>query len=225
MMMRYYPVNLDIRNRKCLIVGGGSVSLRKTERLLKCGAKISVVSPVVTERLAALADNGAIVLHKRPYRSSDINDMFLVIAATDNEKLNRQISGDAKRHNILCNIVDYPEGSDFILPSTVNRGDLQIAVSTSGNSPAFAKKLQKQMENQFGEEYLVFLKLMGAIRKKLLSEEHNPEKHKLIFEQLVESDLAEMIKKKEIEKINSLLFNILGEGYDFNLLSGCDTKK
>ncbi|MEA3280621.1 MAG: bifunctional precorrin-2 dehydrogenase/sirohydrochlorin ferrochelatase [Thermodesulfobacteriota bacterium] len=216
--MRYYPVNLDILNRKCLIVGGGSVGTRKVITLLDCGAIVTIVSPDVSEKLLELAGDGSITWEKRSYLTSDLDTMFLVIGATDDEKLNRRISADAEKINMLCNIADRPDVCNFILPAIVNRGDLVIAVSTSGKSPAFAKTLRKELEKQFGVEYAEFLRLMGAIRKKLLSEKHEPEAHKHLFERLIKSNLIGMIKSNRKEDINSLLFEILGKGYEYKCL-------
>jgi precorrin-2 dehydrogenase/sirohydrochlorin ferrochelatase len=218
--MRYYPAYLDVKKRKCLVVGGGSVGTRKVKMLLKCGASVTVISPVVSEQLKTLAVNCAITLHRRSYRSSDLAGIFLVIGATDDENLNRQISDDAERLNLLCNIADRPQDCNFILPSIVNRGDLTISISTSGKSPALAKKLRKNLEDQFGDEYAVLLKLMGAIRKKLLDRSHEPEVHKKLFEQLINSELVDMIRDNKTADINTLLFEVLGNGYDFDDLIG-----
>jgi precorrin-2 dehydrogenase/sirohydrochlorin ferrochelatase len=219
--MRYYPVCLDIQNRNCLVVGGGAVGSRKVMTLLNCGARVTVVSPEISEKLLELADNGSIILENRPYQASDIDNMFLVIGATNNEALNQQIHKDAEHLNKLCNIADRPEACNFILPSIVNRGDLMIAISTSGKSPAFAKKLRKDLEKEFGNEYAEFLTLMGEIRKTLLAEKHEPEAHKPLFEQLINKGLVEMIKDNNKEAINLLLFEILGEGYNYEaLMSG-----
>lgn len=216
--MKYYPVNLDIRNRKCLVVGGGAVGTRKVMTLLDCGAKVTVVSTDVAEKLQELSDSDIIKLEKRPFQISDLDEMFLVIGATDNQEINKEIHSEAERLGILCNIADRPEDCNFILPAIVNRGDLIIAISTSGQSPAFAKKMRKDLEKKFGTEYAEFLKLMGEIRNKLLSEDHEPEAHKHIFEQLIKRDLVKMIKKRQTENIDSLLFEILGEGYIFDEL-------
>ncbi|MBW2567902.1 MAG: bifunctional precorrin-2 dehydrogenase/sirohydrochlorin ferrochelatase [Deltaproteobacteria bacterium] len=216
--MRYYPINLDVLNRKCLIVGGGSVGTRKVLTLLDCGAKVTLVSPDASEKLLELVDNGLIAWEKRSYLTSDLDGTFLVIGATDDEELNHQISADAEKLNMLCNIADRPEVCNFILPAIVNRGDLMISISTSGKSPAFAKTLRKELERQFGVEYAEFLRLMGAIRKKLLSEKHEPEAHKHLFEQIIKSNLVGMIKNNKKEDINSLLFEILGKGYKFESL-------
>jgi precorrin-2 dehydrogenase/sirohydrochlorin ferrochelatase len=216
--MRYYPINLDIQGRRCLVVGGGAVGTRKVKTLLECGAVVTVVSLQVTENLLKLNQQGKLVLKKRAYRAADLDRMFLVIGATDNEELNRQVSSDAERLGKLCNIADRPKSCNFILPSIVNRGDLVITVSTSGKSPAFAKKIRKDLENQFGQEYAEFLHLMGRIRKKLLSAEHEPEAHKPIFEKLINAGLIDMIRNRKTNEINSLLFETLGEGYDFDAL-------
>jgi precorrin-2 dehydrogenase/sirohydrochlorin ferrochelatase len=119
---------------------------------------------------------------------------------------------------MLCNIADRPEDCNFILPAIVNRDDLIIAISTSGKSPAFAKKIRKDLEKVFGSEYAEFLKLMGNIRNKLLSEDHEPEAHKHLFEQLIKRDLVKMIKDRNIAAVNSLLLDILGKGYIFDEL-------
>ncbi len=216
--MRYYPVHLDINNRNVLVVGGGSVGTRKVKTLLDCGARVTVVSPEVSRQLRELAASGNIILAERSYQSEDLNDVFVVIGATDDQKLNQQISSDADRLNTLCNIADRPEVCNFILPSIVQRDDLVITISTSGKSPALAKKLRKTLENQFGEEYGTLLQLMGAIRKKLLQQAHKPEAHKPLFEQLINSDLIVMIQAGKTEEIDALLFDILGEGYNFEEL-------
>lgn len=216
--MRYYPVCLDIQNRNCLVVGGGSVGTRKVVTLLNCGAHVTVVSPTASAHLQELANTGSIILKKRFFRSSDLASMFLVCSATDNQELNRQIHTEAESLGMLCNVADRPEVCNFILPSIVNRGDLTIAISTSGQSPAFAKKLRKDLEKVFGNEYAQFLKLMGAVRKKLLSRDHRPEAHKHLFEQLINGGLVAMIKEHQYEDIDAVLFEILGKGYQFKSL-------
>ena len=221
--MRYYPVNLDIQNRKCLVVGGGSVGTRKVMTLLECGAVVTVVSSDVTGELLELAEKKMIELKRRPYDSFDIDGMFLVIGATDNEELNWQINRDAEHQNKLCNIADRPEACNFILPSIVNRGNLVIAISTSGKSPAFAKKMRQDLEKEFGEEYDEFLQLMGAIRKKALSEKHEPEAHKHLFEQLINRGLINMVRNHDEERINFLLLEIFGDGYRFEELMKADS--
>ncbi len=220
--MRYYPVNLDIRERACLVVGGGGVGARKVDTLLKCGAIVTVVSPEATSSLDRLAEEGAIVLERREYRSSDVKGQFLVIGATDDEDLNRQIHADAERIGLLCNIADRPEICNFILPAIVRRGDFMLAISTAGKSPAFAKHMRQRLEAQFGPEYGKLLDLMGAIRQKLLAEAHEPEAHKPLFERLIAGDLLELVKTGEKDRIDRLLEEVLGPGYRYDQLMTAD---
>jgi precorrin-2 dehydrogenase/sirohydrochlorin ferrochelatase len=200
------------------VVGGGRVGARKVDTLLKCGANVTVVSPEATSAVDRLADAGAIVLARREYRSSDVKGRFLVIGATDDEGLNRQIHADAERLNLLCNIADRPEICNFILPAIVRRGDFMLAISTAGKSPAFAKHLRQRLEAQFGPEYGTLLDLMGAIRQKLLAEAHEPEAHKPLFERLIGEDLLALVKAGQVDRIDRLLEEVLGPDYHYDQL-------
>jgi len=214
--MKYYPVNLDIRRQSCLVVGGGAVGTRKVRTLLDCGAAVTVVSPEVTNPLSVLAAENRISLKQRPYQASDLDGVFLVIGATDNKVLNREIHNDARRQGKLCNIADRPELCNFILPSIIERGDLIIAISTSGKSPAVARRLKKQIEAQFGPEYAGFLKLMGAVRKILLEQAHDPAAHRLVFESLIDQGLLECIRNGDMDQIDKMLISILGPGHGYD---------
>ena len=213
--MRYYPVNLDIQGRSCLVVVGGRVGTRKVETLLQCNAAVTVVSPETIARLDQWAADGSIQLKKRPYQSTDVIDRFLVIGATDDENLNRQIHADAEKHNALCNIADRPEICNFTLPAIVQRGDFMLAISTAGKSPAFAKHMRRLLEAQFGPEYGKLLDVMGAVRQKLLAEAHEPEAHKPLFEQLIEGGLLHLVKENRIDRIDQLLKSVLGPGFGY----------
>ena len=214
-MMRYYPVCLDIKNRECLVVGGGQVGTRKVRTLLTCGARVTVVSPEVTAELSELGRQGRITIALRDYRADDLASAFLVIGATDDRGLNHRIHEAAKR---LCNIADQPDLCNFVLPSIVSQGDLIIAVSTSGRSPAFAKHLRRRLQTEFGPEYGRLLDLMGAVRSRLLAAEHAPEAHKPLFEKLIHNNLLEMIKNDDRAGINALLDAVLGPGFIYEEL-------
>ena len=218
--MKYYPVNLDVRNRECLVVGGGGIGTRKVETLLKCGAKVTVISLAASPKLAELAEKREISLLKRPYESEDQDGKFLIIAATDDESLNRRIYEDAEKSQKPCNIVDRPEICSFIVPSIISRGDLTIAISTSGTSPAFAKRLRKDLETMFGKEYETFLELMGAVREKVLKENRDPDARKVVFEQLAGSGIPEMIRDGDTAGIDRILRDVLGKGYGYEDLMG-----
>ncbi len=221
--MQYFPIFLDIKNRNCLVVGGGDVGTRKVEKLLECGASVTVVSIDTTEKLKRLFKDRHIALIERAYRPSDLESRFLVIGATNDELLNQQLSMDAEKSKLLCNIADRPKACNFILPAIVQQGDLVLAISTSGKSPAFAKKVRKDLEKQFGEAYAVFLNLMGAIRSRLLLEKHAPEQHKPLFQKIIQSDIISWIQDRQYEEIDRLLLDVLGPGYavDELLKSGC----
>ena len=222
--MRYYPVNLDIRNRPCLVVGGGGVGARKVNTLVNCGALVTVVSPMVFPSLEILVADRTIELKRRTYRSTDITGMFLVIGATDDVQLNRQISADAEATNILCNIADRPEICNFVLPAIVRRGDFVLAISTAGKSPAFAKHIRERLEKQFGPEYGDLLDLMGAIRTRLLAQAHEPEVHKPLFERLITEDLMGLVKSRDTHRIDELLKEVLGPGYQYDQLMPSGTR-
>lgn len=216
--MRYYPIYLDIRNRRCLVVGGGGVATRKVATLLACGAEVIVVSPRISDGLKEIMTENQIGYLQRTYSGEDLRDVFLVIGATDDEEENRRVHRDAEQKGCLCNIADQPHLCNFILPSVINQGDLTIAISTSGKSPAFAKHLRRRLQDEFGPEYATLLTLMGAIRNRLLKEAHAPEAHKPLFEQLIAGGLLEKIRSGNPGEIDMLLVSVLGPGFQYDQL-------
>ena len=158
--MKYYPVFWNIAGKKCVVVGGGDVAARKVTRLLDCNAKVCVVSPGLVPELEELKRNRLIDHVNDAYESKYLNGAVLVIGATDDEKINDAISKDAKEKNLPVNIVDDPQKCDFILPSLIERGDLTIACSTGGQSPALARYLREELELVYGEEYAVLASIL-----------------------------------------------------------------
>ncbi|GAB6146412.1 precorrin-2 dehydrogenase/sirohydrochlorin ferrochelatase family protein [Desulfocicer niacini] len=217
----YYPVHLNVKGKTCLVVGGGRVGIRKTRSLLKSGARVTMITPRISaDHAGELTDK--INWISAPYAPHHLKGVCLVFAATDQRELNHQIAQDAKKAGIPCNIADDPPASDFIVPAVVQRGDLILTVSTSGTSPAFAKKLRRDLESQFGEGYAEFLFLMGRIRNQLLAQGHAPEKHKILFSTLIKEDLPGMVMEKDIERINHLLGVTLGRSYTYQKLIAGD---
>jgi precorrin-2 dehydrogenase/sirohydrochlorin ferrochelatase len=210
--MKYYPIFLDIQNKDCLVVGGGPVGVRKAVTLGKCGANVKIISDRFSVRFDEL-EKLSICFEQKGYEKKDIKGMFLVFAATNNSDLNQQIKKDASLYNILCNVADKPDNSDFLLPSIVDRGDLVVAVSTSGSSPAMAKRVRQDLEQRFGPEYAKLLQLMGNIRKTLLLSGHNPDENKAIFYTLIDKGILEMIKANDKIKINKVLCDVLGKEF------------
>ena len=215
--MKYYPVNLDVRDKKCLVIGGGEVGARKAETLAACGADVTVLSPAFSERCRSL-ESRRVRLSGKPYAKEDLAGVFLVFAATDDASLNRTIKEHAEERNILCNIADWPDGSGFTLPACVSRGDLLLTVSTAGKSPAVAKRIRRALEEQFGPEYETLLVLMGRIREKLLEKRRDPAAHKQQFNTLLDSGLLGLIGKGDKPAVDHLLKEVLGEGFEFDNL-------
>jgi precorrin-2 dehydrogenase/sirohydrochlorin ferrochelatase len=163
----YYAAFLDLRGRRCLVVGGGAVGERKVAGLLDAGARVRIVSPTLTPALAALADAGIVEHRARPFRRHDARGCAVVVAATGVTVVDDTVAEAARRVRALVNVVDRPAVCDFILPSVLRRGDLQIAVSTSGKSPALAREIRRRLETEIGEDYAVLVARVAAQRRGL----------------------------------------------------------
>lgn len=163
--MPHYPISLELKNRRCLVVGGGSVGERKVQMLLEFGANIIVVvSPGLTHELRALADRGLIRHFRGVYTPESLHEAFLVIAATDNKLVNKTISIECRRRGLLVNVVDDPELCTFFVPAVVRRGNFVIGISTSGKSPSLAGRVREKLEGEFGSEYGDLADLLGDLR-------------------------------------------------------------
>jgi len=165
--MNLFPIFLHLGNRPCLVVGGGRISEGKIGGLLRAGARVRVVAPEATAKIRAWHREKKIIWQRRPYRTNDLSKYFLVIAATNSPELHRRIFRKARQLGVLCNVVDVPALSDFFYPAVVRRGPLQIAISTSGKSPALAKRLRQQLEKEFGPEYEAWLNQIAGERKRV----------------------------------------------------------
>jgi precorrin-2 dehydrogenase/sirohydrochlorin ferrochelatase len=210
-MSSFYPILVDLQGKKALVVGGGKVAQRKIETLLEHGVLVQVIARELTAELEHLRSGKRIECLSREFSETSLEGAFLVIAATDDALLNRRVSQAAQQRGLLVNAVDQPSDCNFIVPSVLTRGDLLIAVSTSGKSPAFAKKVRVELERHFGEEYGVFLTLMGNLRKEILRLGLSQEKNKSAFEELVTSDLLEAIRRKEWDLASRIIEKVLGQ--------------
>jgi precorrin-2 dehydrogenase/sirohydrochlorin ferrochelatase len=203
-------VYLNLEGRKCVVVGGGEVARRKVETLLAAGAKVCLISPEITPGIGELVKAGKVTHVSREYRTGDLEGAFLVIGATDIEDINREVAEDAEKTGILINIVDVPQLCNFIVPSKVERGDLVISISTGGKSPALAKKIRKQLEGLYGNEYAEYVELLGKCREQILQQIPDIKKRRRIFQALVDSDLIELIKEGNKDKIRQMVEEIIG---------------
>lgn len=163
----YYPIFLNVRGKKCLVVGGGEVALRKVQSLLERGASVEVVSPTLCPELSRMAGEGTIQALQRRYKAEDLQAALVAVAATDDAETNEGVAAEARRRGVLVNIVDDPQHSDFIVPSYLSRGDVIIAISTSGRSPALARKIRTKLEKDFGAEYAQLALLADEVRSEL----------------------------------------------------------
>jgi precorrin-2 dehydrogenase/sirohydrochlorin ferrochelatase len=212
--MRYYPIGLDISGRRCLIIGGGEVGERKAQRLLECGARVSVVGRELTPALAGLRLDGRIDHIPGDYDKGLLKDAFLVIGATDDRVVNERIFRDARKAGVLANIVDDPERCDFILPALCRQGDLVITVATGGKSPALAKKLRKELEERYGPEYETLLRIMGELRAKIIDRGEGSDENRKVFETLVDSDILALIREGKWKKVEKIVKDMTGVALD-----------
>ena len=211
--MPYYPIFLDLRDKNVLVVGGGTVAERKILNLLKYGCRIHVVSPELTSQLEKLVANKKIQHLPEQSMNQAMSEAFMVIAATDDAVVNARIASRAKELGLLVNAVDQPRDCNFIMPSVVKSGDLQIAISTGGKSPALAKKIRKELQTLFGSEYGSLVKLLGILRTEVLAQGDTSSENKPFFENVVNSDLLELIRKGDIDGIRARLKSTLGAGF------------
>ena len=166
-MSSYYPLFLNMEGKSCVVVGGGEVAERKVRSLLDHGALVNVISASVTSGLAQLEKDSAIKITSRNYRPGDLEGAVIAIAATDVPETNGQVAAEGRQRGVLTNVVDTPEQSDFIVPSLIRRGDISIAISTSGKSPALSRKLRTELENVVTKEYASLVELISNVRQEL----------------------------------------------------------
>jgi precorrin-2 dehydrogenase/sirohydrochlorin ferrochelatase len=167
--MPLFPAFLKLTGRRCLVVGAGPIAQAKIESLLRAGASVRVVAPHATDTVRAWARAKKIRWERRKFRPSDFKGVFLVVASTSLPALHETIYRQARRRAVLCNVVDDPAHCDFYYGAVVRRGELQIAISTGGHSPALAQRLRKKLEQEIGAEYEQWLKQLGAARKRLFA--------------------------------------------------------
>jgi precorrin-2 dehydrogenase/sirohydrochlorin ferrochelatase len=207
--MSYYPIFTDLKGKKVIVVGGGIVAQRKIETLLEYGAVVGVIARDLTPSLNGYVKEERVKLLGQKFKDSHLNGVFMVMAATDNHTLNHQISLSARKRGLFINAVDQPSECNFIVPSILRRGDLLIAISTSGKSPALAKKIREDLEKQYGNEYEILLILMGRLRKEILSRGLSQDENSRMFHRIVDSHILEAIRRKDWTKVSSILNKIL----------------
>ena len=200
-----FPIFMKLTARPCLVVGAGSIAEGKIFSMVEAEARVTVVATRANPRVQQLAADGAIQLHLRPYQSEDMQDIFLAVAGTDIPEVNRQVFTDAQEHNTLINAVDDPPYCDYYFPSVVRRGDLQIAISTAGESPALAQQLRKDLNEQLPLDLGPWLMELGRLRREVLGMEPLGEPRKLLLHQLATREVcgAEACPSRQIARTHA----------------------
>ena len=207
--MYYFPINLDLRGKRCVVVGGGEVAERRAEALLGCGADVLVVSPKVTTVLQELVERGEVRLAERPFAPADVQSAFLVMSATDSREVNAEVSRLARNVGILVSVADDAALSDFIMPATIRRNAFQISVCTSGKSPALAKRVRQELEDSYGEEYGLLVEILGEIREVVKAERADQGDRQAVFESILDSDVIDLLAAGKVAEAKSRAWDIL----------------
>lgn len=206
-MVKCYPVSLNLEGRTCLVVGGGLIAERKVGSLLECKARVLVVSPELTAKLQQLFNRGSIIYRQGKFEPSDLEGAFLVISATNNDKVNKQVASLCFSRNLLVNVVDDPPQGNFFVPAVVRRGPLQIAISTDGKSPLLSRKIREELEQRYGPEYGLLVETLGQIREEVISEIADSRQRRTILAGLVDDEVLNLLRQKQFDRAKERVRN------------------
>lgn len=215
--MKPYPVMMNLVGKRVLVVGGGRVATRKVRGLLESGAAVTVVSPELDPELEELAGSGQVEWIQSRFDESAMDiypDTLLVFGTTDNREVNVRIHKAAMERKIPCNIADVPDLCTFIVPAVITQGDLMIAVSTGGASPALARRIREDLEKRFGPEYAAMTQLLGDIRRQVLKTGSTSDENKKLFMEIVDSGILSALKENDRDRVLGILRSILPEAVD-----------
>lgn len=206
--MGYYPVFLEMKDRRCVVIGGGAVAERKVVGLVAVGANVTVISPAITDRLRDMLTQGAIRHVAREYRTGDRAGYDLVFVATDNSEINAAVSNEARLLRIWVNSADDPDHCDFILPAVIRRGDLAVAVSTGGVSPAVTRAIREELDEYFTGDYARFVEVAGEVRSQLREKSISADAD--AWNRALQGDFRRLIKEGRAVQAKALLLKTLG---------------
>ena len=206
--MGYYPLFLEMKGRPCLVVGGGQVAQRKVEGLLAADASVTVVSPDLTAELDVLKSKRRIEHRQRDYQSNDLKGFDIVVAATDDKATNARVDTDARANRVLVNAVDDPDSCDFILPSVVRRGEVVLAISTGGLSPALARRLREELEAYLSVDFAPLVELLAEVRGDLRARGVSVEA--AVWQRAIDGRLRELLSAGRRAEARSRLLAALG---------------
>src|SRR5918996_3457887 len=209
-MNTYYPVYIEMREQPCVVIGGGKIAEGKVDGLLAVKAKVTVVSPALTSHLRELANEKQIVYLARAYQPGDLAGAFMVICATEQAEINHQVWQEATANHQLVNVVDDTPRCNFIAPSILRKGDLTIAISTSGKAPALAVRIKERLQHEIGPEYERFLELAGELREPLARQIPDFETRKAMWYELVDSEILDVLARGDEAAAREIISNIVG---------------
>lgn len=209
--MAFFPVVLQLEHQPVIVFGGGAVAERKVKSLLDAGAEVTVVAPQLTKNLETWVKSRKIKHRQRAYRRGDLRGFNLVFAATSDEPANARIAREAGEKGLWVNVADRPELCSFILPAVLSRGDLTVAVSTAGKSPALAKKIREDLETLFGAEYGEYLRMIAQARQRARAEIPEQDRREQLLETLLNSDLLKWLRQGELTKAQLFIEEVLKE--------------
>ena len=200
-----YPVSISLKGKKVVVIGGGSVAQRKVKELLKTKCSLEVYAKEIDPVLARYLEERKVKYLEQEYSEEKIRDAFMVIAATDNREVNREISGYCDQNNILVNVVDEREESNFLVNSVVRRGDLVIAVSTNGKSPALAARIMREIDQDYPVEYAIFIDLLYEMREEAKEKISDQKKRSDFLREIANLDIIGELNKGNINEVRGMM--------------------
>ena len=202
--MNFYPINLNIENKNCVVIGGGQVALRKICGLLEAGALVKVIAPEICAEVEELFLRGEISLVREKFSAEMLGDEIILIAATDNPEVNRQAAEIARSKKILVNVVN-GAGGNFNVPSRIRRGDFLLSISTGANSPAFSKFVRLMLESELDENFGAGLKIISQYRREVKRLLPNHKARKIFWEKILTPELWQILKAGELERLEEII--------------------
>jgi precorrin-2 dehydrogenase / sirohydrochlorin ferrochelatase len=213
-MNTYYPVYIELREQPCVVIGGGKIAEGKVEGLVAAQADVTVISPDLTPHLQDLVEDQQITYLARTYQPGDLRGAFLVICATDQPEVNHQVWQEATANRQLVNVVDDTPRCNFIAPSILRKGDLTIAISTSGRAPALAVRLKERFQRELGPEYERFLELAGELREPLARHVPDFETRKALWYELVDSEILDVLARGDEDAAREIISRVVGFAFE-----------
>lgn len=208
--MTYYPIFLNLQNQPAVVIGGGPIAEGKVQGLLEAGAQVTLIAPKLTPALQALVAAARLTHLPRQYQAGDLAGAFIVIGATNDSAVNAEVWAEATERKQLVNVVDDVPHCNFIAPAILRRGDLTVAISTSGKAPTLAVRLREKLDQLIGEEYARFLELAGTLRAPLAARYPSFEQRKALWYQLVDSDVLDLLRAGDEAAARARIREIMG---------------